>query len=119
MDSIQHEALRKMFLAKRLQPGIPEHDLFIEAELAKLKVLEPHDYESFKEYYDMKKKEFESKPAELVENLALERVRLASEHLPQPPAPEVHVVEPKEVETKEEPKEEVVEKPKKKKKKVK
>ncbi len=58
MDHLQHEALCKMFAARRLQPNIPEHALFIEAELAKMKVLEPHDYKGFKEFYDRVKEEY-------------------------------------------------------------
>lgn len=67
MDSLQHEALSKMFRNRRLQPGIPEHDLFIKAEIAKLEILEPHDAETFKEFYDKKHAEFEALNAPPVE----------------------------------------------------
>ena len=60
MDSQQHEALMKMFYARRLQPAIPEHDVFIKAEIAKLEVLEPKDAESFKEFYGKALKSYEA-----------------------------------------------------------
>lgn len=43
---------------------MPEHDIFIRGELAKLEVLEPHDYESFKAFYDQKREEYKRKLVE-------------------------------------------------------
>ena len=54
MDSQQHEALVRMFYARRLDPNEPEHALFIEAELRKLEVLEPADGKSYRAFYDSK-----------------------------------------------------------------
>ena len=58
MDSIQYEALRKMFNDKRLHPWIPEHEIFIKGELAKLAVTEPKDAASYKAFYDEKMKKY-------------------------------------------------------------
>src|SRR3990167_9441675 len=62
MDNLQYEALRTMFHARRLHPWIPEHSIFIEAQLAQLKILEPKDYEGFKEFYDQKLKNYKVEP---------------------------------------------------------
>lgn len=67
MDSIQHEALQRMFINRRLCPWVPDHALFIKAEIAKLEVLEPHDADSFRAFYDKSLAEYEAKNAPLKE----------------------------------------------------
>lgn len=54
MDSLQLQALQRLFEAQRLDPSVPEHALFIEGELAKLKVMEPDKAKSHKAFYDKK-----------------------------------------------------------------
>lgn len=119
MDSHQHEALTKMFYSRRLQPSIPEHDIFINAEIAKLAVLEPKDAQSFAEFYDKVQKSHEDALALEKEN---EKAQLAAQtkeiQEEQEARKEPKVEEPKEeivesVEIQEE-KEEVIKKPKKK-----
>lgn len=61
-----------MFYKSRLQPLVPEHDLFIEAELAKLKVLDKHDYENFKAIYDKKRKELLPNTVKVEEKVEIE-----------------------------------------------
>lgn len=58
MDNHQHQALTTMFYARRLDPSNSEHAMFIKAEIAKLEVLDPHDSESFKTFYDEKTKQY-------------------------------------------------------------
>ena len=58
MDAIQHEALQRHFLARRLHPWIPEHAIFIKGELAKLDVLDKHDAESFRAFYEEKMEKY-------------------------------------------------------------
>lgn len=54
MDSHQHEALRRLFHDRRLHPWVPEHDLFIRAELAMQEVLDPSAAANFKAFYEQK-----------------------------------------------------------------
>lgn len=74
MDSLHHAALTKHFYERRLQPNIEEHALFIEAELAKLKVLDEHDYKNFKAHYDsvLKERKAEAVKVEEVVKEAIE-----------------------------------------------
>lgn len=51
MDSHQHAALSRLFIARRLDPSVPEHAVFIAGELAKLKIINSHDYETYNDFY--------------------------------------------------------------------
>ena len=51
MDSLNYEAHQKMFIARRLHPWIPEHDLFIRGEIAKLEVTDPTAASSYGSFY--------------------------------------------------------------------
>ncbi len=88
MDNHQQAALLNLFGQYRLSPMEPEHKLFIDAEIAKLEILDPVNAESFKKFYDGKMAELQAKadaealmnPVETVEPVA--------------PVVEVPVVEP-------------------------
>lgn len=54
MDCLQYEALRRHFETRRLHPWIPEHELFIRGEIAKLEVTDPTAAVSFEEFYEQK-----------------------------------------------------------------
>ena len=47
-----------MFVARRLNPAVPEHKVFIDAEIAKLKVLEPKDAVGYEEFYQKRMDEY-------------------------------------------------------------
>lgn len=51
MDSLQYEALTKLFHSKQLVPWVPEHKLFIEAKIKELELLDPGDAEAYREFY--------------------------------------------------------------------
>ncbi len=56
--SHQYEALLRLFVAQRLHPWIPEHDLFIKGEIAKLEVTDPSNAESQKKFYAEKMQKY-------------------------------------------------------------
>lgn len=107
MDNLQHEALQRMFHLRRLQPWNEEHALFIKGELAKLEVIDKHDFENFKAFYDKLMDEHSKKPVEQPENEMLARMRLHADHtVPVEPVRVEEVIAP---ESKEEVKPEEVE----------
>ncbi len=54
MDAHQHAALLRLFGERRLDPTVPEHNLFIRGQLAMLELTNPGDAANFKAFYDEK-----------------------------------------------------------------
>lgn len=73
MDNLQHAALSRQFYKGFLQPSVAEHALFIEGELAKLKVLDKHDYDSWVKHYEQRAELL--KPEEVVEVVEVAEVK--------------------------------------------
>ena len=109
MDSHQHAALTRMFEQRRLMPWVPEHKVFIDGQLAMLKVTNEHDYNSAKDFYDKLLKNHQEEVGE-------EPVDVVKANVPDvlPPVPTVELP-PAAVESFSAPEveEKVVEKPKK------